>query len=352
MTFLDEHPIQFSRREVQELRDILARAYAWPDSALDLAEAAGIVPGTFPVNAQTMRELWFKLIGTMAQQGKMRALVEIAAVDPSVSAYRPRLEEMLQESPPLPASNPGVTGDWWKGAVGGRVELQRLIANRDRTIRIDIARTVARLSKSVAKLDFRYANEERGYGTGFLIQPNLVLTNHHNVFDETRGGDIKSVTVEFDYEEGIPESRRLVRSGDVASIVKNADHDWAVIRLDKDTERKPLALGSRFDIGLESPIIIIQHPLGAYKRFAIDMLSVQYRDDQVVQYLADTQKGSSGSPVFNINMQVIALHHAESEAQITVNGKQEVVWRNQGIHIQQVMNDLKTSGIEFTNNTL
>ena len=43
-----------------------------------------------------------------------------------------------------------------------------------------------------------------------------------------------------------------------------------------------------------------------------------YIDDRVVQYLADTQAGSSGSPVFNADGQLIGLHHAGGRPQEVV----------------------------------
>ena len=79
----------------------------------------------------------------------------------------------------------------------------------------------------------------------------------------------------------------------------------------------------------------------------IPIMAVRYADEHVIQYLADTQKGSSGSPVFNDKMHVIALHHAEVEITVDVNGVKESEWRNQGIRIQEVMEDLGASGIPF-----
>jgi endonuclease G len=70
----------------------------------------------------------------------------------------------------------------------------------------------------------------------------------------------------------------------------------------------------------------------------------------LIQYLADTQKGSSGSPVFNVQMHVIALHHAEAEVTLQLDGREEVEWRNEGIRIEQVMRDLTAQGIKFEKN--
>jgi endonuclease G len=97
-------------------------------------------------------------------------------------------------------------------------------------------------------------------------------------------------------------------------------------------------------------VVIVQHPLGAYKKFALDALSIQHVDDGVIQYLADTQDGSSGSPVFNVQMQPIALHHAEVPAEVEMAGRKETVWRNEGINMARVMEDLQAAGIPFKRN--
>jgi hypothetical protein len=123
-----------------------------------------------------------------------------------------------------------------------------------------------------------------------------------------------------------------------------------VIGLERAIDREPIALGTPYDIGKDDTIIVIQHPLGAFKQFTIDPMSLQYADDEIVQYLADTQDGSSGSPVFSKAMHLIALHHAEAEVKIDVDGREDVVWRNEGIRIERVMDDLKSNGIPFIDN--
>ena len=79
-------------------------------------------------------------------------------------------------------------------------------------------------------------------------------------------------------------------------------------------------------------------------------MSVQYCDKRVVQYLADTQDGSSGSPVFNVEMHPIAVHHAEVAVEIDLEGRTDIAWRNEGISISQIMLDLDAAGIKYETN--
>lgn len=353
MNFLDEHPLDWTRPELMQLRDLFVLAYKRETAAEELAEAAGIVPGTFP-NHDNMRTTWRELIQTMADQGKLRTMVEKASADVTIGGYQQSFAEMLAGNPTIQAPSPPKGADWWKGddqnpMVAVRLHQERLIEQRSRLINISIARTVAELSRSVAKLTLRFATDN-AHGTGFLIQPDLILTNYHNVAD-AKLGEVQSVIAEFDYEEGFDRRKKpLVLKGLVGSIKKNEAHDWAVIQLEQPTKRQSIPLGTPFDIAMNDPIIIIQHPLGAFKQFGIDMLSIRYVNDQIIQYITDTQKGSSGSPVFNIRMEVIALHHAEAEVMVQVNGRQDVQWRNEGIRIDQVMKDLEAAGINFEKN--
>ena len=58
---------------------------------------------------------------------------------------------------------------------------------------------------------------------------------------------------------------------------------------------------------------MIGHPLGGTLSFSIsDNLLIDYADPKI-QYRAPTNPGSSGSPVFDANWDLLALHHAGHE---------------------------------------
>jgi hypothetical protein len=351
MSYLDQHPLDFTRPDVRQLRDLFVLAYGWPAAAKELSDVAGIASGTFPLH-DNMRTTWTELIKVMALQGKLREMVVRAASDPTVAAYQQRFRDMLEQQPAVSTLVSKPEDDWWQGPdtseqVARKLHLERLLAKRSRLVDIEIARHVARSARSVAKLNLRFENE-KAYGTGFLIQPDLILTNHHNVSHE-KHGDVRAITVEFDYEPGFV-GEPLVLQGEVDSIVGDHEHDWAVIQLERLVAREPIALGTPYDIGKNDLVIIIQHPLGAFKQFALDPMSIQYVDERVVQYLADTQDGSSGSPVFSSRMHLIALHHAEAEVVVDVDDRKEIVWRNEGVRIDRVMENLQAHGIEFISN--
>jgi V8-like Glu-specific endopeptidase len=56
----------------------------------------------------------------------------------------------------------------------------------------------------------------------------------------------------------------------------------------------------------------MQHPDGGYLKLAIDSEAIigQNTNGTRVQYRTNTEKGSSGSPCFNSNWELVALHHS------------------------------------------
>ena len=60
---------------------------------------------------------------------------------------------------------------------------------------------------------------------------------------------------------------------------------------------------------LKEWMTIIQHPGGARRQYAIrENQCVKDDDPDILWYMSDTAQGSSGAPVFNDSLQVVALH--------------------------------------------
>ncbi len=168
---------------------------------------------------------------------------------------RPRFAEMLGERPAVAVREPASCAEWWKANGGGPKaagtrRYERLLQQRTRLIDIQVARQVVTLARSVAKLSLRFASQ-LAHCTGFLIQSDLILTNHHSVSDP-KLGEVQSVVAEFDYES-VSAEKPLVVKGLVNSIQNDEECDCAVIRLERPVDREPIALGTSYDIGKEMP---------------------------------------------------------------------------------------------------
>jgi endonuclease G, mitochondrial len=89
-------------------------------------------------------------------------------------------------------------------------------------------------------------------------------------------------------------------------------------------------------ISIDDPVNIVQHPLGGLKQVALYHNHVAFVDRDIIQYLTDTQPGSSGSPVFNDAWQVVAVHHAGRH---DPSGKAPFI-RNEGVRASVLLEAL------------
>jgi Trypsin-like peptidase domain len=190
-------------------------------------------------------------------------------------------------------------------------------------------------------------------GTGVLVGPNLVLTNHHVVYPQGRSIDLRRVECLFDFRkledmitidpgrpvrldpDWVPLTRTPSRTdGDVDSSTAPGavELDYALLRLERAIGGEPLgdprtASVSRpargwLKLYTDAPalkptdeVIILQHP---QTRAGQPQLPLQRASGSVVRsgwpllrvrYTADTLHGSSGSPCFNQRFEFVALHH-------------------------------------------
>jgi endonuclease G len=157
-----------------------------------------------------------------------------------------------------------------------------------------------------------------GYGTGSLVAPRLLLTNHHVLPDKETAA---ASSVEFNYEDGLDgrPMQPVVLQLDPNTFFRNDQElDFALVAV-AGSEDALRSFGSNPLIGAEGKAIagdfvtIVQHPRGEKKQVALrDNRIVDVLDD-FLHYQTDTEPGSSGSPVFNDQWEVVALHHASVE---------------------------------------
>ena len=88
-------------------------------------------------------------------------------------------------------------------------------------------------------------------------------------------------------------------------------------------------------------VYIIQHPQGREKKIGMIHNVVVGVTEDVIQYRTDTEAGSSGSPVFNEQWQLVGLHHRWGS---TVKGGRTEYY-NQGRRIERVVAALNTEGV-------
>jgi V8-like Glu-specific endopeptidase len=179
----------------------------------------------------------------------------------------------------------------------------------------------------------------RDRGTGFLVAGPWLLTNQHVIPDAQVAAD---TWVEFGYEEDrfqrlTPSHRYRLRPD---TLQTDATLDVCLVRLEEDPRHPPLSSWGTLELAPSaSPkpgdhVTIIQHPQGGPKQIALTANQVVNLYEHWLQYSTDTLPGSSGSPVFNDDWKVVAIHHAGGE--LVANARGDKVFANQGILMASV----------------
>ncbi len=236
-------------------------------------------------------------------------------------------------------------------------------------------------------------NNGMSFGTGFLVGPDLVLTNHHVMAPaiagrdgtHTPGGltvDPAKVVFRFDYKEmgdktpvneGVevrlaadwlvdasPHSPADLQAMPKASTPTMDELDFALVRLSDAIGDAAIALGKDVDahaktrgwVSLpaapwpfadQSSLFILQHPKGAPMNLALDLeakMTLNTNGTRVI-YQTGTEAGSSGSPCFNQFWDVIALHHAGDPSYPDLFPGSF----NEGIPINRIVERLQAKGL-------
>jgi V8-like Glu-specific endopeptidase len=179
-----------------------------------------------------------------------------------------------------------------------------------------------------------------GKGSGFLIANDLLLTNNHVLPDQEIAD---ASTAEFNYQVNwagdLEPTRRFTL--DASYFHTNEELDYSIVRV-KESPGDLFGfvdLSKRGNPTVNDFVTIIQHPLGGTKQICFTDNKVSAVFGDLVQYATDTEAGSSGSPVFDQQWQIVALHH-RGGGLAGPDGKK--YFTNEGIAISSVLRDAAT----------
>jgi len=226
------------------------------------------------------------------------------------------------------------------------------------------------------------------WGSGFLVSRSLFMTNNHVIPNE----DIGSLAeAEFNYQldhdanptpkdvfHGDPDSFFHTNPSLDYTIMRLKPHrifppwqPWAALAQDPvrryfSTEQSPEELDLRKltatvvgaatlylshhagdswghiplvdkAMAVEQRINIIQHPRTRYKEVCLHDNEITEIFTNAIHYTTDTENGSSGSPVFDNEWELLAIHHAAGH-------KHAGKWiDNEGMRIDRIIDDLQNS---------
>lgn len=274
----------------------------------------------------------------------LRAAILAIYPDIAPAAEQTPANFVVQHSGVAEASEPGVGPG-----------LQRNI--RPRLKQLDLRRWLDRI-EAVERQICRIEAGSGAIGTGFLVGPSAVLTNWHVVEEARVAGTLGQLACRFDYRRlsnNTLDAGKLIAVRKIvdesrsspAELTANPDQpppepdelDYALLELET-----PVGAERGFVVMVGAPVaagdalIIVQHPSGEPATFTVDTNAVEgyIHSGRRLRYKTNTEPGSSGSPCFSMDFDLVALHHlGDPRKQATYN---------QGIPITLVRDSIVARG--------
>ena len=244
---------------------------------------------------------------------------------------------------------------------------ERILAKND-LMAVNFLERGAKASRPVGRIRVRLANGNAGFGTGFLVSPRLLLTNNH-VLPNAESAALSRV--EFDYQDGVDGQPLQAVVFDLEPNVlflTDVQLDYSLVAV-KSLARNNIRLESfgwhplietEGKVIIGESVSIIQHPNGEPKQIALrENLLIDVLPN-FLHYQTDTAPGSSGSPVFNDQWELVALHHSgvprrDANGQILnidgdvwrpEQGENRVAWiANEGVRVSRLIQHIRSQSV-------
>lgn len=328
--------LELTGPQKKKVREALLAAFAsWNELARLTSDELDLNLATITGEGQGLETNAFELIRWAGARGVMAKLIV------AMRNARPQNARVQEVAVMLELGAVAVID----GHVATAPVLEKLV--NDNVVLLDVEKwrvEQARAEWRVCRID----RSKEGIGTGFLVGPDLVLTNYHVLqelldpqtddasgwfarFDHRLGGDGKTLiegrAVAFATSWYVDHSRLSpfdTKPDPKGGDPTNDELDYALVRLaepigdeaisPKSEELRgwvPLTAAKVFYDKLRM-ISILQHPSGGPMKLAMGMAEklVLNNAKNRVRHGVPTLPGSSGSPLFDQDWTLIALHHS------------------------------------------
>jgi hypothetical protein len=328
-----------------QLNDALGDLIPHQESIIKFVKAAGIKPQMINTNGNAL-DIWSSVLDEAERTNKVDALVisvlEKYPNNPYLKTAITKVEVNYSLSPDIDKiSN-------WNPVEDDTLEV--LTMEVSSLLPINFLERGIAASRSVAKVEIKNGSM-LDVGTGFLFKIQggddlFFMTNHHVINDKA---NIEHTRIIFNYEEDVKGESKVSKSFKIdaegpwhTSPPKELDTTiFKLIPIGETLNEFGFLTLKKIDIKRNDFVNIIQHPAGQMKQISLYHNIVTSADAREVQYLTDTIKGSSGSPVFNSNWDIVALHHSGGNKKIGEEIKISM-YRNVGININGIIDFVKS----------
>lgn len=334
-------------KRLTQLNDVLSDLVPNKDGITKYVKAAGLKPQFIDTSGNSV-DVWSNVLSEADRHSKVDELVKSV-----LDSYpdNPFLKSALAAKEIDYSLSPDIDKiSKWQDVSEDTLEV--LTMGRRTLLPVNFLAKGVWKSKAVGKVEIKIGGNRFSVGTGFLfkvegISDLFFITNYHVINDRK---DIDKTKIIFDYELDIngdsiaSKSFRIdANKGWYCSPVN--EYDSTIFHL-IDEQNELAQYGyielKEIEIAQNDFVNIIQHPGGEMKQISLYHNIVTNTNERVVQYLTDTLKGSSGSPVFNSDWEVVALHHSGGGSK---PGEPElpegVKSRNEGIAINKIIQFIK-----------
>ena len=318
----------WTQPELTRLYRILANLYPMMADGMRLAQAADLSRPQIEFSGKAFNN-WSAIIQRAKQESKVDSLLDIAIEEnPGDEALR----QSRDHNPPPAVEGPAAK---W-AAASTQTQLEKILGDRSTLVSISYLELGLIRSRSVARIKAADGSS----GTGFVTANKMLITNNHVL------PDVASATAaiaQFNYQKtagGLDAPFEEFSLAPDEFFRTSKDDDWTAVRIKGDPakwgelEMKPVTVKAGDHVN------IIQHPGGAQKQISFAANLVAFIGGGRIQYLTDTLPGSSGSPVFDTDWNLIALHHSGGWLTEPDAGSKSTHYRNEGIAIHRVIEGL------------
>lgn len=385
--WFEDLPLDRTRPETKVATQLLITAYPRNNAALDLAERSGLdlasLNETNPVKflipeilskarmANRLVQLLLEVFSDQDQEAIHDQLNQLitgheAAFSAAALQHKPSLATLALLPSSLELRAPGSASAQSLSTPGLEKLINAAAGFSD----------IAAFRKGLVEAECRTARIEIGgkaKGTGFLVSDSLLLTNWHVVKNGVEGA-----LARFDHKTQpggslVSQGRAVLFADkwlearsphDIIALELGSDGppsgnwDYALVRLTEPVGSQsigsdPLGDGDRrgyyrldggsYHFDKDEPLLIVGHPNGRPMQLSYACPSEVSPTQHAcrIRYQTNTEGGSSGSPVFNRDWRVVALHHAAGPTSIPGEFNLQGGDFNQGIPVSNIVSSLR-----------